>query len=132
MFLAFSLIYFGVRKYRDQEQGGVITFGKAFLMGLGISAVAGIMYIIVWEIYLNISDYAFIHDYAASIIEKKEKAGVSAAELSIIQEDMTKMIAQYGNPLFRLPMTFTEIFPIGLIVSLISAFFLKFPKGKKG
>ncbi len=132
MFLAFSLIYFGVRKYRDQEQGGVITFGKALLIGLGITAVAGIVYIIVWEIYLTISDYTFINDYAEAYIAEKEASGITAEELAKIKDGMAKTIEQYGNPFYRIPITFTEIFPIGLIVSLVSAFFLRFPKRKRG
>jgi hypothetical protein len=28
---------------------------------------------------------------------------------------------QYANPLYRLPMTFAEIFPVGLLVSLVTA-----------
>ena len=131
MFLAFTLIFFGTRKFRDQEQGGVITFGKAFMVGAGIAAVAGVMYVIVWEIYLNISDYAFINDYADKAIAKKESAGVSGEELAKVKADMADMVVKYGNPFFRIPVTFTEIFPVGLIVSLISAFFLRFPKSNK-
>lgn len=32
---------------------------------------------------------------------------------------------QYANPLFRLPMVFAEIFPVGVLVSLISAALLR-------
>lgn len=128
MFLAFSLIYFGIRKYRDREQGGVITFNKAFLMGLAMTGVAGIIYVIIWEIYLGATDHAFIHQYSAAYIENKQAAGISGEALAKVRSDMAKMIEQYGNPLYRIPMTFTEILPVGLIVSLVSAFLLKFPR----
>jgi hypothetical protein len=34
----------------------------------------------------------------------------------------------YRNPLIRMPMTFLEIFPVGLLISLISAAVLKNPR----
>lgn len=132
MFLAFSLIYFGVRKYRDQEQGGVITFGKAALIGLGMTAVAGVVYVLVSEIYLRLTDYAFIAEYSSAYIERKEASGIDGDKLIKLKADMAKMVERYGNPLFRLPMTFLEIAPIGLIVAVVSAFFLRAPKSRKG
>lgn len=51
MLVALSVIFFGIKRYRDRELGGVIRFGKAFLVGLGISAFAGVIYVISWEIY---------------------------------------------------------------------------------
>ncbi len=38
------------------------------------------------------------------------------------------MAESYRNPLFRIPMTFIEIFPVGLLVALISAALLRNPK----
>ena len=40
MIVALSVIFLGVKRYRDQELGGVIRFGTAFMLGLGIAAVA--------------------------------------------------------------------------------------------
>ena len=61
MLVALSVIFVGVKKYRDQELGGVIRFKTAFLMGLGITAVASIIYVVVWEINLAVTDHAFIN-----------------------------------------------------------------------
>jgi hypothetical protein len=35
---------------------------------------------------------------------------------------------QYANPMIRMPMTFAEIFPVGLLVSLVSAGLLRNPR----
>jgi len=109
MLLAFSLIIVGVKRYRDRVGGGVIRFLPALGIGLGISAVAGVIYVAGWEITLAATDYAFIKDYAATL----EPARRATFE------------AQYANPLFRLPMTFTEIFPVGVLVSLVAAGLLR-------
>lgn len=127
MLVALSLIFIGIKKYRDRELGGIIRFIPAFMLGVGISAVAGIIYITGWEIYLVLTDYVFIENYAQSIIDAKQKAGLGGSELETVIADMEKIKIRYDNPLYRIPMTFIEIFPVGLIVSLVSAAILRFP-----
>lgn len=125
MLVALSLVFVGIRQYRDQELGGVITFGKAALLGIGISAVAGIVYVAVWEIYLAATDYAFIGEYTAGLIEAERSAGLPDAELQAFIAEMEAMNSNYARPLYRLPLTFIEIFPVGLVVALVSAAVLR-------
>ncbi len=125
MIVALSFIFVGVKRYRDQELGGVIRFGTALLLGLGISVVASVIYVAVWEFYLSLTDHAFIEQYTQSIIAEKKAAGVTGLELEQAMSEMEELQVQYANPLFRLPMTFLEIFPVGLLISLISAAILR-------
>lgn len=125
MLLVLSSIFVAVKRYRDEHQGGVITFGTGLLLGLGIAATAGVVYVAVWEIYLFATEYVFIDHYTQSIIDSRRAAGASDADTGALVAEMEKMKAQYGNPLYRLPMTFLEIFPVGLIISVISAAILR-------
>ena len=125
MLIALSLIFFGIKRYRDRQLGGVIRFGTGALLGLGIAAVAGAIYVVVWEIYLAMTDYAFLEDYTRGIIAAKQAEGVSGAELEALIDSMESMQRRYANPLFRLPITFLEIFPVGLLIALISAGILR-------
>src|SRR4029079_2920357 len=45
MLLAVCLAFVGIKQYRDHTLGGVIKFGRALLLGLGISAVASLVYV---------------------------------------------------------------------------------------
>ena len=128
MLVALSMIFVAVKRHRDRDLGGVIKFGPAFGLGIAIAAVAGIFYVAGWETYLNISDYAFMEEYTKGIIASKEAAGVAGAELEKLIADMNAMKEQYKNPLYRLPVTFIEIFPVGLAVALVSAAILRNPK----
>jgi hypothetical protein len=128
MVLALSLIFFGVKRLRDRELGGVIRFMPALLTGLGISAVAGVVYVIGWEITLAATDFAFIDSYSAAAIESARARGASAAEIEALIVKMGEFRSQYENPLFRLPITFIEIFPVGVLISLISAALLRNPR----
>ena len=125
MVLALSLIFFGVKRLRDRELGGVIRFMPALLAGLGISAVAGVIYAIGWEITLAVTDYAFIDSYSQAAIEAARAKGASAAEVQAVIAQMDEFRRQYANPFFRVPMTFVEIFPVGVLISLISAGLLR-------
>ncbi|MEE9427203.1 MAG: DUF4199 domain-containing protein [Paracoccaceae bacterium] len=125
MLLALSVIYFAIRRYRDTVLGGVIRFGQAALLGIIISAIAGVAYVAAWEVYLAFSGTEFIDGYIAGTVEKKQAAGLSAAALEAEIEKLNGIKDNYAKPWIRLPMTFTEIFPVGLLVSLISAAILR-------
>lgn len=127
MIVALSFIFMGVKKYRDETLGGLIKFWPAFGLGVAISAVAGVMYIIGWEIYLHLTDHQFIQDYTAHLIEKERLGGMNETDLAAFTEKMQGMKENYANPFYRVPMTFTEIFPVGALIALISAAILRKP-----
>jgi hypothetical protein len=64
MLVAMSLIFVGVKRYRDIECGGVIRFGRALGLGTGIAAVAGVIYVIGWEVNLAVSGRDFMAEYS--------------------------------------------------------------------
>ncbi|MEM9401538.1 MAG: DUF4199 domain-containing protein [Pseudomonadota bacterium] len=125
MIIAFSMIFVAIKGYRDRELGGVIKFGTAFKVGIGITLVASLIYVVAWEINLSLTDYAFMEQYTQSLIEQKQAAGATAAELAELQAEMDIMAERYSNPLFRVPITLLEIFPVGLLITLVSAAVLR-------
>ena len=128
MLVALSLIFVGVKRYRDVECGGVVTFGRAFAIGLGIALVAAAIYALGWELYLAVSGKDFMAEYTASILDRMRAEGATPAAIAAKTAEMRAMAEAYRNPLFRLPMTFVEIFPVGLVVTLVSAALLRNPR----
>jgi hypothetical protein len=128
MLAALSLIFVGVKRYRDVECGGVIRFGRAFLVGLGIAVVAGLVYAIGWEVFQAVTGYDFMAEYSASILDRMRSEGATAAAIQAQAAELRGFAESYRNPLFRLPMVFLEIFPVGLLVALASAGLLRNPK----
>ena len=128
MLVALSAILVGVKQYRDDALGGVIGFWRAFGVGLGIAAVAGVAYVTVWETYLAMTHYTFADDYVRSTLAAKRAAGISGAAYQKAVAEMEAFRQQYANPLFRWPMTFIEIFPVGVLISLVSAALLRNPR----
>ena len=128
MILGLSMVFIGVKSYRDKVRGGVIKFLPAFLLGLGISFAASLIYVIGWEFVLYLTNYTFAADYAASTIAAAEAKGLPPAELEALRTQYAEFERMYANPLMRMPMTFIEIFPVGLIVSIITAALLRNPR----
>ena len=128
MLVALSAVFVGIKRHRDAALGGVIRFWPAFGMGLGITLVAGMFYVLAWEAALAVTGMDFGAEYSAHLLEQKRAAGAGEAELARFAAEMAKFRAQYANPLYRMPMTFAEIFPVGVLVSLVSAALLRNPR----
>lgn len=128
MIIVLSLIFVGIKRYRDKELGGVIKFLPALGLGAGIAAVAAVFYVLSWEVTLHLTDFEFIEAYRQTMIASYEAKGLSGEALAEKITELDAMMGQYRNPLFRLPITFVEIFPVGLVVALISAGLLRNPK----
>ena len=119
MFIAFSAIFVAVKQYRDDSLGGVMRFHTGLLLGLGITTVASVTYVLVWELYLLLTDYAYIEDFVQSMASSVQSGGES--ESTDVAAEIAAIETQYRNPLYRLPITFLEVFPPGLLVSLAAA-----------
>jgi hypothetical protein len=125
MLVALSMVFVGVKQYRDKALGGVIHFAPALGLGLAISAVAGMFYAAAWEISQVFMKFDFAEFYAKTMVENVRAAGGSPDAVARATQQASDFVAQYSNPFFRVPMTFLEIFPVGVLVSLISAALLR-------
>ncbi|HXU39357.1 MAG TPA: DUF4199 domain-containing protein [Blastocatellia bacterium] len=125
MILAFMLVFFGIRSYRENVSGGRITFGRAFAVGLLITLVACVCYVVAWEILYFKFMPDFADKYASYVVEKARAAGASQQAIDAQVQQMNSFKAMYANPFINVALTFAEPLPIGLIVTLISAAILR-------
>lgn len=131
MILAFSFIFVGIKNYRDKYNDGVITFGKAFKIGLYISLIASTIYVIVWlvDYYMFIPD--FMDKYVAHVLRDAKRDGASAAELASKAKELASSQEMYKNPIMVVLFTYLEILPVGLLVSLLAALILRKKPGNR-
>jgi len=123
--LSLLLSYFGIRSYRDNVANGHITFGRAFLVGLAITVISCIFYVVTWEvIYYNFMP-DFLDKYGAQVLQKMQASGATAAAIQQKTAELDKLKVMYKNPLFNAAMTFIEPFPVGLLITVISAAVLR-------
>jgi len=125
MVIALSMVFFGIKSFRDNHQNGAITFGKGVKVGLLISVIATLMYAFAWEIsYSQMAD-EFTQKMSERHIEKIKADGATEAEVQAAKEKMASFIEMYKNPFVRFGITTMEIFPVGLVISLLSAALLR-------
>lgn len=125
MIAVFSLVFVGIKNYRDKYNGGAISFGRAFKTGVYITLIASTMYVVVWLIdyYVFIPD--FLDKYIPHVLKDAKEGGATQQELNDKAAEMANFKELYKNPLFVVLITYVEVFPVGLIISLISALILK-------
>lgn len=132
MVLAFLMVFFGVRSYRDNVAGGSVTFGRAFTVGLMITAVATVCYVATWElIYYKLAP-DFVDKYAAYTVEKAKKSGATDAQIAAKTKEMTEFKEMYKNPLVNIAFTLLEPLPVGILFTLVAATVLSRKRRREG
>ncbi len=121
MVLAFLMVFFGVRSYRDNVAGGSVTFGRALIVGLLITAVASACYVATWELIYHKLAPDFTDKYAAYAVEKAKKSGATESQIAAKTKEMTEFTEMYKNPLVNIALTFLEPLPVGILFTLVAA-----------
>ena len=132
MLIAFLLVFFGIKSYRDNIGGGEITFGRAFTVGILITLITCAFYVVSWEILY----YTFLHDfpekYGNYLLEKARASGATPEQIAQQLEEVKQMKALLDNPLLAPAVIFiSEPLPVGLVMTLISALILRRKRRKE-
>ena len=126
MLIAFLLVFFGIKSYRDNIGGGEISFGRAFTVGILITLITCVFYVGIWEILYFTVLHDFPEKYASYMMEKARASGASPAQLAQEMEQMKQMKALLDNPVLAPAIIFiSEPLPVGLVMTLISAAILR-------
>lgn len=125
MVIALSVIFFGVKSYRDKQSSGVISFWKGVQIGMLITLIAGVMYAVTWEyLYADMGD-EFMAKMTEHHMNDLREDGATDADIQKAREEMLGMMETYKNPFVRFPITIMEILPVGIIITLITAALLR-------
>jgi len=125
MLIAFSLVFVSIRNYRNNYDDGVMSFGKAFKIGIMIVLIASSIYVAAWLIDYFYFIPNFMEKYSAHTLDQMRSSGASQVEIEKQAREMAIFAMRYKNPFFNAMVTYIEILPIGLVVTLLSAFILK-------
>lgn len=120
LFLIVSGIFFGVKKYRDDELGGAISYGEALATGVLIIGFASMFYSIFIYVLTSFFDTSIIKE-AIIFLEK------GLHEMGYQQKDIDLLMGIYKNitpGLFAVGQWFSKALS-GLLFSLILAFFFR-------
>jgi len=132
MVLAFLMVFFGVKSYRDNVAGGSVTFGRAFKVGLLITAIACVCYVATWQVISRTFAKDYLEKYSAYALEKEKRAGATEAQLAERQKEMAEFAEMYKNPLVNIAFTLLEPLPVGLLFTLVTAVVVSRRRGGAG
>jgi len=114
MFLSFLFVIFGIKQqesFKDSEN----NFWESFITGLYISAIISTIYVLVWlVIYYNFYP-EFMENYCDIVLKNTKPEELAAKTL-----EMEQMKEAYKNPIFVVLYTYFEVFPLGILVSIIT------------
>lgn len=126
MIVALSLIFFAIKSYRDEHLKGSISFFAGFKIGILITLIASVLYALTWDGYYTFVGSDFLEAWQQGQLENMIKNGASEAELAAARKEQMEMGELYRNNFFvRFGFTLTEIVPVGLIITLVSAGLLR-------
>jgi hypothetical protein len=125
MVVAFLMVYFGVRSYRDRVAGGSIGFGRAFSVGILITLIACLCYVATWEVIFYKFTPDFFDKYAARVVATTKASGATADQVEAKRRELAIQGEQYKKPLVNIAYTFIEPFPVGLVFALVCAGMLR-------
>lgn len=122
--LSALFIFFGVRSYRENAGNGKISFGRAFAVGILIALISAACYVAAWEVVYfsspGIADHIFDQQ-----VEELRASGASQEQIDETAREVESFKKLYANPFVNAAFTFVEPFPVGLLVTLISAVVLR-------
>lgn len=121
----FLMVYFGIRSYRDNVAGGTITFGRAFKVGILITLISCGIYVITWDFIYQRFLPNFLDQYSNYEVEKMRAEGATLDELNQQIQQNEQFKQWHKNPFLRYVMYMMEAFPVGLLITLISALILR-------
>ncbi|MEY8868513.1 DUF4199 domain-containing protein [Meridianimaribacter flavus] len=124
MIASLSFIFFGIKHYRDKVNNGAVSFGKALVIGLLISALTGLGIAMVDYIYTTVINPDFASEYLEVTLKTYEST-YSGSELEAKKAELTKQMQDYGGSGFMAALMFVTVVLIGFVLSLISALILQ-------
>ncbi len=123
--ISMMFVYFGVRSFRDNVQGGRITFGDGFKAGLLITLISSLCYVVGWLVLFYGFMPDFVDQYSAWAVESARASGANEAAIAAKIKEVEDARRILENPVTNAAVSFLEPLPVGLLVTLISAAVLR-------
>lgn len=124
MILALLFVFFGIKHYRDKENNGVVSFGKALQIGVLITLFAALAFGILDVIYIKYIHPDFMTEYYTNYVEQM-KNSLSESEFQIKLKELEAQKDLFSNTFVNFLLMSATVFIIGFIISLISALILQ-------
>lgn len=124
MVICLSFVFFGIKHYRDNVNNGVVSFGKALIIGVLISVLVGVGVGIADYIYTTVINPDFASEYLETTLKTMENT-LTPKEFEVRKAELTQQMTDYGGSGFMAFLMFFTVVLIGFVISLISGLILQ-------
>ncbi|HKP75520.1 MAG TPA: DUF4199 domain-containing protein [Longimicrobiaceae bacterium] len=121
MVLAFLMVFFGIRSYRDNVAGGTVGFGRALAVGALIVAIASVCYVATWEVICFKLEPDMLTEMTQFQEAHVRESGGTPEEVQRKLAEARRFAEMYKNPAVMAAFTLLEPLPVGLVIALVSA-----------
>lgn len=118
------MVFFGIKRYRDDVGGGALSFWKGVGVGLAITVVPSVAFALYNLLYVKLIDPGFSEKYMQYTLDSA-RADMSAEEFETYAAQLESQSAMLTDPLIQTVLMFLTVFLIGVVVAIISSLILR-------
>ena len=122
--LSMIFIFLGIRHYRDQVNGGSLSFAEGLKIGVLILLIPSVFFGLFDVLYTEVINPTWKEDYYKNYLEQM-KSTVPAAQFEAERQKMETQKELFANPMMHFLLMSLTVFVIGFIVTIISSLALK-------
>lgn len=122
--ISLLFVFFGIRHYRDKENGGTLSFGKGLQAGVLITLIPAAVFGLFSVVHTEVIDPNFTETYYSHYLAEQQKM-LSPEKFEQVKAEFEAQRAMFENPVFNFFLMFLTVFVIGLIITVISSLVLK-------
>lgn len=128
MIVALTMVFFGIKSYRDDIGKGMISFWKGVQVGFLISLISAVLYwggAMSYGIVSPNFETKFISKFTEMTLNKLTEKGASQEEIDRAMEEVAIVGKLFRDPLLFLLVCMIEMLPVGIVITLISSALLR-------
>lgn len=130
MVLCMSATWFAMR--HEQQRRGALGFSRLFGVGVGVSAVAGLLFGLVTMLFYALAGDALPEALIEYYQAQARAPGVSPEDSARQLAEIESMRPFFFNEALQGAVMFATVFVIGVVVSVVAALQLRFWPGETG
>jgi hypothetical protein len=123
IFVSLVFVFVGIRQFRDQYNGGNLTFGEGLKVGVLIVLIPSIAFGLLDIVYTRIINPEWQTEYYNHYLEQLKT--LPAAEYEQKRKDLEAQRAMFSSPFVEFLLMSLTVFVLGLIVTVISSLALR-------
>lgn len=124
MLLSMIFVFMGIKHYRDNENGGSLSFTEGLKVGVLIVLIPSVFFGLFDLLYTEVINPTWLEEYYTKYADKL-KASTAPEKLEAALKKLSAEKEMFSNPVYQFLLMALTVFIIGFIVTIISSLTLR-------